>query len=126
MTEEQTERQLTEEAAGELRQRLRDEGWRADAGWTAVGSGSAVQAEGETKRTLAYLASVRAVDGGAAKLWKEGDVPVPAEADAREVLVARAGDSEWHSEVLEAPAVTVAREDSPSEEETAARSEVAY
>lgn len=111
MGEQHIDQQLTEEAAGELRQRLRREGWQADVGWAEVGSGTAASTLDETRRTLAYLASVRAVDGGAAKLWKEGDVPAPAEADAREVLIARPDDSEWHSEVFEAPAVTVAAGD---------------
>lgn len=105
--EQHTDRQLSEEAVGALRQRLRDDGWRSDVGWATVGSGSAAIAQGEARRTIAYLASLRAVDGGAAKVWQEGDVPAPPEADAREVLVTGDDDSEWHSEVLEAPAETV-------------------
>lgn len=115
MSEQDTDRQLSEEAAGELRQRLREEGWSSDLAWATVGSGSASTAQGDERRTIAYLASLRAVDGGAPKIWQEGDVPAPAEADAREVLVTSEDDSEWHSEVLEAPATTVT--ESPESQE---------
>lgn len=108
MSDRDTDRQLSEEEAGELRQRLRESGWSSDLAWANVGSGSAATAQGEARRTIVYLASLRAVDGGAAKVWQEGDVPAPAEADAREVFVTSDEDSEWHSEVLEAPATTVA------------------
>lgn len=108
MREEDTDQQLSPEVAGELRQRLREDGWRSDMGWAKVGAGSAALAQQDARRTIAYLASLRAIDGGAGKVWQEGDVPAPAEADAREVFVARAADTEWHSEVLEAPATTVA------------------
>lgn len=114
---EMTDRQLTEEAAGELRQQLRRDGWRSDLAWAAVGVGGAVSAEAEARRTIAYLASVRAVDGGSARIWKEGDVPAPVEADAREVFVAHADGTEWHSETLEAPALTVAGTSAPELEE---------
>jgi hypothetical protein len=102
----------TPEAAGELRHRLRVEGWQSDVTWTEVGSRSAesaVRASGgaEVRRTVAYLASVRAVDGGAPKVWKDGAVPVPPQADAREVMLATSGVTDWISEVLEAPAETV-------------------
>lgn len=112
MSHDQTDRQLTTEATGELRERLRAQGWSSDLAWTTVGSRSAAAiaegvAEGQAKRTIAYLASLRAVDGGALGVWKDGDVPAPPEADAREVLTARPGDTDWHSELLEAPAESV-------------------
>ncbi|QBI19803.1 hypothetical protein ER308_09705 [Egibacter rhizosphaerae] len=115
MSDRTSDRQLTEQAAGELRERLRNEGWSSDLGWTSVGSGSA-GAYDEAHRTIAYLTSVRAVDGGASRMWKDGDVPAPPEADAREVFTAREDDTEWHSELLEAPVETTATEPgSPSE-----------
>lgn len=121
MSEQDTDRQLSEEAAGELRQRLREDGWSSDLAWATVGSGSASTAQDDERRTIAYLASLRAVDGGAPKVWQEGDVPAPAEADAREVLVTSANDSEWHSEVLEAPATTVTESpEAPDEDEASA------
>lgn len=121
MSEQDADRQLSEEAAGELRQRLREEGWSSDLAWATVGSGSASTAQGDERRTIAYLASLRAVDGGAPKIWQEGDVPAPAEADAREVFVTFANDSEWHSEVLEAPATTVTESpEAPDEDEASA------
>lgn len=124
MSEQNTDRQLSEEAAGGLRQRLREEGWSSDLAWATVGSGSASTAQGDERRTIAYLASLRAVDGGAPKVWQQGDVPAPAEADAREVLVTSDDDSEWHSEVLEAPATTVTESpDSHDEEETSSTTE---
>jgi hypothetical protein len=74
-----------------LLDRLREEGWQSDFAWTEIGSGSAQAAVrsgdgGTARRTIAYLPSVRAADGGAGRVWKTGDVPVPAEADAREAL----------------------------------------
>lgn len=95
------------QAAGTLRQRLRNEGWRSDLAWAVIGSGSAATVSGEARRTVVYLGSLREVDGGAAKLWRPGDVPAPAVADAREVFITRPGDTEWHSHRLEAPATTV-------------------
>lgn len=102
----------TPEEAGEVRQRLRQEGWQADLGWADVGAGSAaaaVRAAGdrEARRTIAYLASLRALDQGAARVWKDGDVPAPPEADAREVMVAEPDLADWRSEVFEAPVETV-------------------
>lgn len=102
----------TPEATGEVRQRLRSEGWRADMYWADVGVSSAPgavrAADGPTaRRTIAYLASMRAVDRGAPRLWKDGDVPAPPEADAREVMIAEHGVDEWRSETFEAPVQTV-------------------
>lgn len=102
----------TPEEAGEVRQRLRQEGWQADLGWADIGTGSAaaaVRAAGdrEARRTIAYLASLRALDQGAPRVWKDGDVPVPPEADAREVMVAEPDLADWRSEVFEAPVETV-------------------
>lgn len=106
-----TERALTPEEAGTLRERMREHGWRSDVGWMAVGTGSSAavaRGEGESvRRTIAYLPSLRAVDGGASRLWKDGDVPAPREADAREVMIADPDVSDWQSESLEAPAETV-------------------
>lgn len=121
MTQNDTDRQLTAEAVGELRERLRAQGWSSDLGWTMVGSRSAlaVAADGEARRTVAYLASLRAIDGGASGVWKDGDVPAPPEADAREVLTARPGDSDWHSELLEAPVENVASGDDTTDESPA-------
>lgn len=102
-----TDRQLTEEAAGELRQRLREEGWSSDMGWLPVGVGSAPGASraagGTTRRTVAHLPSVRAIDGGAPRVWKDGDVAVPSEADAREVMVAETEADDWQPETFEVP-----------------------
>lgn len=108
----------TPKAAGEVRQRLLHQGWQSDLGWAEVGAGSAVAAvraagEAEARRTIAYLASLRALDRGAARVWKEGDVAAPAEADAREVMVAEPHADDWRSEVFEAPVETV--EDAPEE-----------
>lgn len=102
----------TPEEAGEVRQRLRQEGWQADLGWADVGAGSAaaaVRAAGdrEARRTIAYLASLRALDQGAPRVWKDGDVPAPPEADAREVMVAEPDLADWRSEIFEAPVETV-------------------
>lgn len=102
----------TPEVAGEVRQHLRSEGWQADLYWTEIGVGSApvaVRAAGgvAARRTIIYLVSLRSVDQGAARLWKEGDVPAPPEADAREVMVAEPGEAEWQSETFEAPAEVV-------------------
>jgi hypothetical protein len=102
----------TPEAAGEVRQRLRRAGWQSDFAWIEVGAGTAPAAvhaagEEEARRTIAYLASLRSVDQGAARVWREGDVPAPHEADAREVMVAGPDVADWHSEVFEAPAETV-------------------
>lgn len=99
------------EAAGALRQRLRNEGWRSDVAWAVIGSGSAATISGEAHRTVIYLGSLRDVDGGAGKLWKPGDVPAPAVADAREVFRTRPGDTEWHSHRLEAPPLTICADD---------------
>jgi hypothetical protein len=111
-TDTRTDRPQTPEAAGELRQQLRDLGWRSDLGWVSVGSGSAQAAVkaadgADARRTIAYFPAIRALDGGALRLWRDGDVPVPPEADAREVMVATADGFDWLSEVLEAPATTV-------------------
>lgn len=105
-TETHTQTPADETAAGELRQRLREEGWQADLAWAKVSSGTATQAVhasgGEpVRRTIAYLSSVRKIDGGASQLWKEGDVASPPEADAREVMVATPDDPDWHSEHFE-------------------------
>ena len=105
---------VTADAAGQLRERLRAAGWRADVRWTAVGSGSAAAAvaaaeaarQAPPTRTIAYLSSLRTIDGGAPRVWTEGDVAVPHVADAREVMSAH--DGEWISHTLEAPARTVA------------------
>lgn len=107
-----TQQPDTPEAAGEVRQRLLHEGWQSDLGWVEVGAGSAIAAvraagEAEARRTIAYLASLRALDQGAARVWKEGDVAAPAEADAREVMVAEPNADDWRSEVFEAPVETV-------------------
>ena len=106
-------RPQTVEAAGELRQQLRAAGWRTDVGWCDVGSRSAQvavrgAAGGPSRRTLAYVPALRALDGGASKLWMAGDVPAPPEADAREVMVALPDADEWQSEVFEAPVERVA------------------
>lgn len=123
----------TPEEAGEVRQRLRQEGWQADLGWADVGAGSAaaaVRAAGdrEARRTIAYLASLRALDHGAPRVWKDGDVPVPPEADAREVMVAEPDLADWRSEVFEAPVETVetpeaAETDAGEQQENAAEAE---
>ncbi len=107
-----TELPETPQAAGALRHRLRIEGWQSDLTWVEVGSRSAsgaVRAAGgaDVRRTIAYLASLRALDGGAPRLWKEGAVPVPPQADAREVMLATEDVTDWMSEVLEAPATTI-------------------
>jgi hypothetical protein len=107
-----TDRPNTVTAAGELRQTLRDRGWRSDLAWIEVGARSASGAVhaaggGEARRTVAYLSAVRALDGGALRLWKDGAVPVPPQADVREVMLATAGVEEWISELFEAPATTV-------------------
>jgi hypothetical protein len=97
----------TPEAAGELRQRLRERGWRTDLAWVEVGSRSATgavrAAGGDVRRTVAYIPALRAIDRGALQMWKDGDVPVPPIADVREVMVATSGVDEWISEVFEAP-----------------------
>jgi hypothetical protein len=98
----------TPEAAGELRHRLREHGWRTDLAWVAVGSrsaGGAVRAAGgeDVRRTVAYLPTLRSLDGGAASVWKHGDVPAPPAADVREVMLATDGVDEWISELFEAP-----------------------
>lgn len=120
VTNTTTDRTHHAEDVGELRQRLREHGWRSDLGWSDVGSGSAQTAtdgaQGEARRTIAYLATLRAVDGGAGRVWKEGDVPAPPQADAREVLIATPGAPDWYSEVLEAPAETVEHEE-PDEQQ---------
>ncbi|GEM_PF-3477211 len=111
MNAETTDRALTTEEAGELRARLRSEGWSSDCGWVTVGARSAISAiratGGETRRTIAYLATLRSIDGGAPRVWKDGDVPAPPEADAREVMMADGEANEWQSETFEAPAATV-------------------
>ena len=110
-TTQQTERALTPEEVGELRERMREHGWRSDVGWMAVGTGSSAmtaRSQGESvRRTIAYLPSLRAIDGGASRLWKDGDVPAPKEADAREVMIAEPDSTDWQSESLEAPVETV-------------------
>lgn len=106
MTDQLTQEPTDSQTAGALRGQLRDAGWRSDLGWAVVGSGSAATVSGEAYRTVVYLSSLRNVDGGAARVWKPGDVPAPAVADAREVFVTRPGDTEWHSQSLE-PAPTV-------------------
>lgn len=124
MNVETTDRALTAEEAGELRARLRSQGWSSDCGWVTVGARSAISAVraaggGETRRTIAYLATLRSVDGGAPRVWKDGDVPAPPEADAREVMVADDEANEWQSETFEAPAATVGEPedaDEPAEE----------
>lgn len=103
------------ETAGALREQLREAGWRSDLAWALVGVGHAGTVQGEARRTIAYLPSLRAVDGGASKVWQDGDVPAPAVADAREVFVTRPDDTEWHSESLEAPARTIAATPEPPE-----------
>lgn len=116
MTEEtrpnRTDQPETPEEAGEVRQRLLHEGWQSDLGWAEVGAGSAIAAvkaagEAEARRTIAYLASLRALDQGAPRVWKDGDVAAPAEADAREVMLAEPEVDDWRSETFEAPAETV-------------------
>jgi hypothetical protein len=107
----------TPEAAGALRMRLRDNGWRADLAWVEVGRRSAtaaVRAAGEdVRRTIAYLPSLSALDGGTPRLWRDGDVPVPAAADVREVMLATEDCEDWISETFEVPAQRVeADEDS--------------
>lgn len=121
-TSEQPETQTspeTPEAAGEVRQRLRGEGWQSDLGWLEVGVGSApaaVRVAGDTpaRRTVAHLASLRALDQGAPRVWKDGDVPAPREADAREVMLAEPHANDWRPEVFEAPVETVEGEGSDS------------
>jgi hypothetical protein len=102
-----TVRPTTATAAGELRQTLRQVGWRADLAWADVGSrsaGAAVRAGGgAVRRTIAYVPALKTLDGGALRLWKNGDVAVPAVADVREVMLAVDGSDEWISEVFEAP-----------------------
>lgn len=93
--------------AGRLRERLRAEGWSADLAWATVGSGSAAWEDGASRRTIAYLSSLHREDGGARRLWHDGDVAVPPVADAREVMVAMRDSGEWMSETLEAPPVLV-------------------
>lgn len=126
-----TETRTREEAVGELRQQLLAAGWRSDFRWSDVGSATAsaaVRAAGgeATRRTIAYLSSLRAVDGGAAKVWMDGDVPAPRQADAREVMLATPADSDWQSETFEAPVVTVADdEDRDARDERSAVHEAA-
>jgi hypothetical protein len=120
MTDTRQARPQTAEAAGELRQRLRAAGWRTDVGWSDVGSRSAqvaVQGAGgaPTRRTIAYVPRLRAVDGGAGRLWMDGDVAAPPEADAREVMIARPDSDEWQSETFEAPLGHVAAGNEPTE-----------
>jgi hypothetical protein len=103
-----TARPTTATAAGELRQTLRQVGWRADLAWADVGSrsaGAAVRAAGggAVRRTIAYVPALKTLDGGALRLWKNGDVAVPLVADVREVMIAIEGSDEWTSEVFEAP-----------------------
>jgi hypothetical protein len=105
-------RPTTPRAAGELRQVLRERGWRADLAWVEVGSRAAAAAVGAAdgaavRRTIVYLPSLRALDGGALQLWREGDVPAPAVADVREVMVAVDGVDEWTSEAFEVPPARV-------------------
>lgn len=107
MNPQAPDRPTDPQAAGALRQQLRSEGWRSDLAWAVIGSGSAATVSGEARRTVVYLPSLRDADGGAAKLWKPGDVPAPAVADAREVFRTRPGETEWHSHRLEAPATTL-------------------
>lgn len=103
MNDQLTHRPTDSQTAGALRQQLRDEGWRSDLAWVVVGSGSAATVSGRAHRTVVYLGSLQDVDGGASRLWKPGNVPAPAVADAREVFMTRPGDTEWYSESLEAP-----------------------
>lgn len=98
----------TPEAAGALRHTLRARGWRTDLAWAEVGARSAAAAvraaDGEdVRRTIAHLPSLRALDGGAPRVWCAGDVPVPAVADVREVMLATDGADEWLSEHFEVP-----------------------
>lgn len=102
--------------AGALRQRLRLHGWRSDLAWIDVGARSASGAVsaaggGDVRRTLAYLPALRSIDGGAPRVWKDGDVPAPSVADVREVMLATDGVAEWISEVFEAPPERVADDD---------------
>ena len=117
---EGAERALTPEEVGELRERLRQDGWRSDVGWVSVGVGASAQVSQEgqepVRRTIAYLPSLRAVDGGAARLWKDGDVPAPRQADVREVMVADPQASDWHSETFEAPVTTVVHDTDAAED----------
>ncbi len=93
--------------AGMLRERLRAQGWSADLAWAMVGSGSAAWEDGASRRTIAYLSSLHREDGGARRLWHDGNVAVPPIADAREVMVAMPDSGEWMSETLEAPPALV-------------------
>lgn len=119
-----SETPATAEAAGEVRQRLLSEGWQSDLAWLEVGVGSAsaavrVAGDGPARRTVAYLASLRALDRGAPSVWKDGDVPAPREADAREVMLAEPHATDWRSEVFEAPVTTV-ESDEPDDLDTLA------
>ncbi len=111
-------RPKTLQAAGELRQTLRDRGWRADLAWAEVGarsaSGAVSAARGaDVRRTIAYVPALRALDGGTPRLWKDGDVPVPPVADVREIMLATQGVAEWISEIFEAPPERVESDRTP-------------
>lgn len=99
---------MSAEQAGHLRQLLREQGWRTDLGWVEVGARSASMAVraasgGDVRRTIAYVPGLRSLDGGAPRLWKQDDVPVPPVADVREVMVATGGSDEWMTESFEVP-----------------------
>lgn len=105
----------TPHGAGALRVRLREAGWSSDLSWVEVGARTAISAAraagGEARRTIAYLPSLSAVDGGTRRLWKEGDVPVPSVADVREVMLATETCEDWISELFEAPPERVETEE---------------
>lgn len=103
---------VTPEQAGELRQLLRGQGWRADLGWVEVGARSARMAAraaggGDVRRTIAYVPGLRSLDGGTSRLWKEHDVPVPPVAEVREVMLATDDSDEWMTESFEVPPARV-------------------
>lgn len=111
----------TPEQVGELRQLLREHGWRADLGWAEVGARSAsvaVHAAGgdDVRRTIAYLPALRTIDGGALRLWKHDDVAVPPVAAVREVMVATEGLDEWMTETFEVPPEHVEAADRETED----------
>jgi hypothetical protein len=104
-------RPTTPAEAGVERQRLRQRGWRSDLAWAEVGSRSAAAAVkatgGDTRRTIAYLPALRSLDGGSLRLWRDGDVPAPATADVREIMLATDGVEDWISEAFEVPPASV-------------------